>query len=1043
MNSQIEGESVQSYGLFQLNEQSRRDNMKKLLATVLSAVMLVASLPVAAATGYQDTTGHWAEQQIDAFSELGILKGYNGSFRPNDSITRGEMAVILDRIMDYQESAENSFTDLDENFYTDAILKANASGIMLGDGDTVRPNDAITRQEATVLLSRALGIEGNGDLTQFSDSGNISPWARKAIGAMADRGYIQGYGDEFLPLNHITRAEVVTILNRSIQKLVSAGETVTGDVDGDVVVRGGSVKLSDMTISGNLILAEGVADGEVYLDNVTIEGNTIVRGGGTNSIYMNNVRANGGIVVRKLDGKVRIVTSGSTVVTVAVMESGAILVGDGFQTVEIPADMMAEQTIEIQGKVEVLQNHSEDVTIKVDGTIGTLETSVATTIVGENVVINKVVAEEGSVIVNDTEVKPGNSYGAADQPTNNSKDNVPSGGSSGGSGSFGGGSSSGGNSSGGNSSGGSSSSGGSNPPSSDSDDKDDKNDSDESDDNSNKIEVVKAETAFGDNEYGIKLDAKSVKLGTGQTYELTAYTKLPAGSDTSISWSSNDTAIATVSNGIVTGVAAGSTTVKAQVANLYDENNPYTIDCDITVKNLDWVINGDSDSRLANGYPLCSTTKDGKIVIKLKASNASSSDPLEVFMVVNQMNSYFDTDVTSVLHGHVGKDTIIWPDAIPYVKLENTEEITINTDVIIDGENDVKILFVLKNSDGTSTEPIEVKFTGEITKEVDAVAPKICSAYINAARDTIYLHSGLLDHNSVPDASAFTLTTGQVTAVSILNEDTRSTSCIKLSVSGITDADLSGLCIAYTAPTNNPLQDTATTPNQVESFDQLKVETATISITEAHVSADGKYIYLKTENCQYNNGDFIVTATTNSGSTISYNIQSFGHSFGGSHGEFSLLADDAALSAGETITIQLTPSSGMIDYAMDAVTQPITTTATTADTALAMKTATYDSTKKVLTIEFDGDLSDDWVYGCNFTLIAPDGTEYVIRGANIWESSNDHGNHRNFDFSEMYVEPQSGWKLKYQVQHKNDSYEIVTGLSGEPMPEQTIDITMS
>ena len=60
-----------------------------------------------------------------------VLNGYNGNFRPDDSITRGEMAAILNRIMQYSEISSNTFADLDNNaWYTDAILRANAAGVM-------------------------------------------------------------------------------------------------------------------------------------------------------------------------------------------------------------------------------------------------------------------------------------------------------------------------------------------------------------------------------------------------------------------------------------------------------------------------------------------------------------------------------------------------------------------------------------------------------------------------------------------------------------------------------------------------------------------------------------------------------------------------------------------------------------------------------------------------------------------------------------------------------------------------------------------------
>lgn len=371
---------------------------RKILSLILVFAMAVSLFTVGAGAAepiYRDTDGHWAAETIEDFSRLGLIEGYNGQFFPNKNITRGEMAVILDRLMGYQTAAKNSFSDLGEAFYTDAVLKANAAGVMLGSNGTVRPTDPITRQEAAVLLCRALGLEGGGSVAQFSDRGQIASWAADAVGAMAAKKLLQGANGMFRPTDAITRAETVAILDRALGKLVSEGESASGRVDGNVVVRGAGAKLSDMTINGDLIIAEGVGEGEVHLDGVTITGRTIVRGGGVNSIYMNNVRANGGVVVNKLDGRVRIVTSGNTTVSVTVLQTGAILVGDGFKTVEIPADVAKGQTVEIQGNIERLVNSSEDAKITANGTIQTVEANVKTEIKGDV----KVVGATGSADV--------------------------------------------------------------------------------------------------------------------------------------------------------------------------------------------------------------------------------------------------------------------------------------------------------------------------------------------------------------------------------------------------------------------------------------------------------------------------------------------------------------------------------------------------------------------------------------------------------------------------------------------------------------------
>ena len=81
-----------------------------------------------------------------------------------------------------------------------------------------------------------------------------------------------------------------------------------------------------------------------------IEGNTIIKGGGENSVYFNDVEVEGELEVVKTDGKIRIVASGTTSIKITKLESGAILVekeltGGGFERITIPEGTNASEII--------------------------------------------------------------------------------------------------------------------------------------------------------------------------------------------------------------------------------------------------------------------------------------------------------------------------------------------------------------------------------------------------------------------------------------------------------------------------------------------------------------------------------------------------------------------------------------------------------------------------------------------------------------------------------------------------------------------------
>ncbi len=378
----------------------------KLLSIIFVLVIISCSNFVFANESYSDITGHWAESEIEKWSNTGIIKGYEGEFRPDDSITRGEMAVIIDRVLKFVDKSENEFTDLSEDFYTDAILKANYAGIILGDGENVRPIDNITRQEAVVMLARALSIENSKNENEFTDKAEMDEWSIEYINAMTEKNYISGYGDTFKPLADITRAEVIKILDTTITKIYNEEGTYTEDIEGLVIINVPNVKLKAMTIKGNVIIAEGVGDEEVYLEDVKIEGNLYTRGGGENSVY---IQGNSSIlniyVLKDSANGIRIsIDNNSTVQNINIDKGEKIILTGNLTNVNVNS----ESNIEFVGaKIDVLNVKSDDATINInqESQLNNLivNNKIDIDIQGsvENIVVNKD-ATESNINVSDT-----------------------------------------------------------------------------------------------------------------------------------------------------------------------------------------------------------------------------------------------------------------------------------------------------------------------------------------------------------------------------------------------------------------------------------------------------------------------------------------------------------------------------------------------------------------------------------------------------------------------------------------------------------------
>lgn len=184
---------------------------RKIFVAALAITAICSATAYAAS--FTDTQTHWASQVIEKWSDKGAVKGYeDGTFRPDNSITRAETAAILCRIGSYSDTAANTFTDLpNDAWYADSILKLNAAGIMSGDGSTVRPNDFITREEALAMLARAYKVEGSKTL-DFSDINDVSDWAKTYAEAMYANSLVRGSDGMLRPKANITRAELLQLL---------------------------------------------------------------------------------------------------------------------------------------------------------------------------------------------------------------------------------------------------------------------------------------------------------------------------------------------------------------------------------------------------------------------------------------------------------------------------------------------------------------------------------------------------------------------------------------------------------------------------------------------------------------------------------------------------------------------------------------------------------------------------------------------------------------------------------------------------------------
>ena len=276
--------------LLQKMEEAMKKTKKIMISSAVSFSIAAAGLSYAGlAAPFADTTGHWAQAAIEKWAEYGIIKGFEGNFKPDDAITRAEMAVMIDRLMIYPAAAENPFSDLTEDWYKEAVLKAAENGVLYGYDGMARPNDTVTREEAAVMLARALHIVPVEKELPFSDQDAVSDWAAGYLAAMADKKYVRGFADgTFAPQEIMTRSYAIALLNNTIGGLYQKPGTYTDQVEGIVLVNSPGVIFKNMQI-GDIVLAPGVGDNKILLQGTskitgtkTILAGSIVTAGSSN-----------------------------------------------------------------------------------------------------------------------------------------------------------------------------------------------------------------------------------------------------------------------------------------------------------------------------------------------------------------------------------------------------------------------------------------------------------------------------------------------------------------------------------------------------------------------------------------------------------------------------------------------------------------------------------------------------------------------------------------------------------------------------------------
>ncbi len=170
---------------------------------------------------------HWAYETIIVMSEKGIINGYpDGTFAPNNYITRAEVAKIFVKSLDLKEKSTTTFIDVDESFwaydYIKIMSKYLTSYVNENNQQYYSPNEYTIREDVAEALVKALNLQNEEYdlhvLDMFSDKNLISEDIKKYVAIAVKNDLLRGNANgTFNPKGNLTRAEVSKLIMNAFE----------------------------------------------------------------------------------------------------------------------------------------------------------------------------------------------------------------------------------------------------------------------------------------------------------------------------------------------------------------------------------------------------------------------------------------------------------------------------------------------------------------------------------------------------------------------------------------------------------------------------------------------------------------------------------------------------------------------------------------------------------------------------------------------------------------------------------------------------------
>ena len=680
------------------------------------------------------------------------------------------------------------------------------------------------------------------------------------------------------PDDTMTMAEFKAYLSEFIPTVISKN-TSKKEYKGNVLVNKPDVRLSNVTVKGNLIIGDGVADKEVTLNNVKVTGKLIVRGGGENSVIIMGSSDISTLVINQVNNAVSIKVSGDANVTLVYINDGSndVILNGSFGTINVngsdinvTADNAAISDIVLNGSNTSLNvtegskvsniavaNTADNAVVDIAGSVEKVSTQAPNSAIAvkENAMVAAIVADEAAIGTK-IEVLAGASV---NEIISDAEETVVTG--------------------------------------------------------DGKVETV---TISSDNSKILTADTKVVVVPkptpeptNKPTVKPTATptpTKAPTATPTKVPTTKPTVTTAPTTVPTTAPVATPepttaptSTPVAAPEPTSAPTSTPTPTPEPTATPTPIPAEKYRTDDRFETGYPqIVLGTQDGsgnnvKLSVKLKEGIASEASPATVYYIVSSYNTTWDVTSESVIHGHLGEtiinDTNIIHNTI-YCEYNGAVKIT-NSDAIelpfsfYDVNRDIVVYFVIKTDAYTSEVPTKILLESDtVISFTDNAAPYVMETFwsnesaaaagrkqrvvrllVNEAIDPDSITAVALDSiTNVVSGSAINVVSGDVLRITGIdgayitdvkgNKTLENYNCIDITINYPDGADFSNsgnFAIEYNPTDTIAFSDIANIPNKMYSFTLHRnsnissgrsyfINEPAPDITKIYVSDDGKYL---------------------------------------------------------------------------------------------------------------------------------------------------------------------------------------------------------